>query len=334
MSGGDGFAPFDHVTEREVGPWRDCTFAAGLEVFRDGFPDGVAIPPTVEEKEALRAAAGLPDDHSGATIAQLIQAGQKRYGLAGGYFVTRDWADVRTALLVPGFRLVVQGSMAKVPASLRRWDPSFTGAHAVAARGNATAPMWCDPLAPKGTYAGEPVTISTWQSYFLGLPGAQAFITEVGALTRGGPMAFVFEFSRWKVAAGVPFYDQPNGTAIGKISNATTVTSVGVPLDRSTDGSPGKDFAWRAVLVTSAAMDKVLGQKAVYIKRTQLTGPVPTSSEWDDFVISAMRDPESYKWDDTQPVPPDGTPYSQADLDAAVARESAEWEAWVATRPK
>lgn len=334
MSGADGFAPFDHVTEREVGPWYDCTFAAGLEVFRDGFPDGVAIPPTVEEKEALRAAAGMVDDHGGASIDDLIRGGRARYQLAAGYYVTGDWADVSTALRIPGFRLVVQGSMAKVPATLRRWDPGFTGGHAVAARGNTTAPMWCDPLAPKGTYAGEPVTLTTWQSYFTGLPGARAFITEVGALTRGGPMAFLFSFDRWKVKAGVPFYDQPNGAQIGKFGRDATVSSIGVPLDRSTDGSPGKDFSWRAVIVTTAAMDKVVAPKAVYVKRTALTGPLASSSEWDDFVVAAMRDPESYKWDDAVTPPPDSTPFSQADLDAAVAAESAEWEAWVATRPK
>ncbi len=334
MSTTDGFAPFDHVTEREPGPWHDCTFAAGLEVLRAGFPDGEAIPPTEAEKEALRAAAGLVDDHGGASIDDLIRGAKARYQLAGGYYVTGDWADVSTALRIPGFRLVVQGSMARVPAHLRRWDPAFTGAHAVAARGNATAPMWCDPLAPKGTYAGEPVSIATWQAFFTGLSGARAFITEVGALTKGGPMAFLFEFSRWMVKAGTAFYDQPGGSVIGKFGKDATITSVGVPLDRSADGSPGRDFAWRACLVTTAAMDKISGPKAVYVRRADLTGPVSTSPAWDDFVLAAMKDPASYTWDDPVPAPPDGTPFDQGDLDAAVADEKARWEAWVATRPK
>lgn len=180
MSTTDGFTPFDHVTEREPGPWRDCTFASLLEVCRAGFPDGASIPPTVAEKEALRAAVGLPDDHTGASIAQAIEAARIRYNLGGGYRVTSDWNVVLTALQDPESRCIVQGSMGSVPASLRRWSPNFSGPHAVASRGRT----WCDPLAPKGDYTGEFITLGTWESYWRGLPGAQALITAVGALTR------------------------------------------------------------------------------------------------------------------------------------------------------
>jgi hypothetical protein len=180
-----GFAPIDHVTEREPGPWRDCTFAALLEVLRLGFPDGREIPATVAEKERLRAATGLPDDHAGATIDVAVDGAKRLYGLSGGYRVVTGWADVRAALLRPGGIAVVQGVMAVVPPELRRHDPGFTGAHAVAGRENGTLePVWCDPLAPRGTYAGEPVPPTTWCDYFGHLPGAQAFVTGVGELER------------------------------------------------------------------------------------------------------------------------------------------------------
>jgi len=289
MSTGDAFTTADHVTEREPGPWRDCTFASMLEVCRDGFPDGRDIPATVAEKEALRAAAGLPDDHAGGTIAQAVDAAERRYGLAGGFRVTSDWAVVRTALYDASSRCVVQGSMGSVPAHLRRWD-NFFGAHAVAARGT----VWCDPLAPTGSYVGELVPMGTWESYFRGLPGGQAFITTVGGLTRmaGGDFVIyepqVESRKRGKVRAGTPFFnDWALHDKRGAFSGAATVQVIGY---RSTA---------YAVEVSTAQgwADGVQRNTCVYVAQAMVT---------------------------LQPDVPDPTPYTQADLDAAYARGKAE----------
>ena len=303
------FTPADHVTEREVGPWRDCTFASMLEVLRFGFPDGEAIPPTVAEKEAYRAAAGLPDDHLGANLPTAIAAAELRYDLAGGYVLTSDWMVVRAAML-HGDLLVVTGSMAHVPSHLRRYDPSFDGAHAVAARGF----VWCDPLAPKGLYGGELVGSATWQAFFTGLAGAQAFITRAGGLTKKMSGDFVI------------YNDLVASRKSGQPQASTPFFNDWQMTDR------------RGAFGLAPGRVEILGYRgqayAVQVK---------TKQGWSDGIervtlVFVDRDQITKVVDAPIPIPPpDGTPYSQADLDRAAAdaaqRESDEWEAWVATHP-
>jgi hypothetical protein len=169
----------DHVTEREPGRWEDCTFASMLETIRLAMPNGRRIPSTIAEVNRFARAAGFPEDHSGATIEDALPAATRLYGVtARHYDLSRDWRVVRRALADERTVAVVTGVMAAVPAHLRRWSPRFTGAHAVAARGHSVSPTWCDPLAPKGTYAGEPVNWSVWEAFFRTLPGSQAMLME------------------------------------------------------------------------------------------------------------------------------------------------------------
>lgn len=173
------FAASSHVTEREPGRWEDCTFASVLETLRLGLPAGWTIPATIGEVNRFRAAAGFPDNHTGATINDTLPAASRLYGLTARYYeLSRDWSTIRRALADGSTVAVVTGLMVAVPARLRRWSPAFTGAHAVAARGHPVTPIWCDPLAPKGDYIGEPVSWFTWQAFYRSLPGAQAMLME------------------------------------------------------------------------------------------------------------------------------------------------------------
>ena len=172
------FTAADHVTEREPGSWEDCTFSSMLETMRLALPNGRNIPATIGEVNRYRAAAGYPDNHTGVTIEQTIPAAKQLYNLKDDdYWLTREWDVLEPALRMPSTVAVVTGKMSAVPATLRRWDPGFNGNHAVAARGG-TVPMWCDPLAPSGTYKGEPVTIATWRSFFTALQGSQALVMK------------------------------------------------------------------------------------------------------------------------------------------------------------
>lgn len=290
MSTGEPFTAFDHVTEREVGPWHDCTFAAMLEVCRDGFPDGRDIPPTVAEKEALRAAAGLPDDHGGATVRQAITGAENRYDLAGGYRVTTDWAVLRIALSDVESRCLVQGSMGSVPVWLRRHDPNFSGAHAVAARGRT----WCDPLAPKGAYSGEWVSLATWEAYFRGLAGAQALIAKAGGLTR----------------SDMAMYERRPVT--GRFT---------IPAGRSVKGYRPVATGWE-VAKTWAAQPTPSSAPfdGHYVRMAGATVPasllLATAGFFDGLYVSTAEVTEAFD--------PDATPYSQADVDAAYERGKAE----------
>jgi len=112
--------PADHVTEREPdGTWEDCVAAAGLELVRAGSNDRT-IPATRAEKEALRAAMGLPEEHHGATLEQLARGIDARYGSPLGYRITRDWLELRDHLRWPGTIAVVLGSMGALGAHWRR----------------------------------------------------------------------------------------------------------------------------------------------------------------------------------------------------------------------
>jgi len=180
------FAAVDHVTQREPGPWRDCTFASTLETLRLALANGRDIPSEQHEVERFRAATGLPDNHTGSTIPQIMPVAERLYGVTPDqYVITGDWAAIHRHFADEANEGVITGMMAAVPPHLRRWSPGFHGAHAVAARGSALAPTWCDPLAPKGAYHGEPVSWSVWESFFGHLPGARALLMreyEEGAI--------------------------------------------------------------------------------------------------------------------------------------------------------
>lgn len=168
------FTGDDHVTEREPGKWEDCTFASVLETMRLSLPSGKAIPATIEEVNRFRANAGYPDNHTGVTIEQTIPAAKARYHLTDAdYQLTRDWAEAESWMRDPTIVFALTGMMGAVPA-LCKWD-DFTGAHCVAGRGNPLAPWWCDPLAPKGSYAGEQVTVASWRRFATSLSGWQMF---------------------------------------------------------------------------------------------------------------------------------------------------------------
>ncbi|MCU0250210.1 MAG: hypothetical protein MUE61_08385 [Vicinamibacterales bacterium] len=207
------FTAADHVTQREEGPWRDCTFASMLEVIRLGLPNGRAIPATEAEKERFRAAAGFPDDHTGATIEDTLPAAERLYALEPEhYLLTRDWTVLAAALEDPTKVCVVTGWMGSVPASER--ITSFTGAHAVAKHG---VRVRCDPLGPKdGRYVGNTWALSTWRAFTSGLPGWQALVMEEKGA--GMPLAMSgVKVTSNKLAVALrntDLLDKPSGTKV------------------------------------------------------------------------------------------------------------------------
>jgi hypothetical protein len=275
------FGPADHVTEREVGPWRDCTFASMLETLRLGLPNGRQIPATIEEKERFRAAAGFPDNHTGATIEDTLPAARSLYGLRDDQFrLTRDWATVQVSLATPGRVLVVTGSMAHVPAHLRRYSPSFMGAHAVAARGGF---IWCDPLAPKdGTYQGEVVSAEIWRDFFDGLgPGHQALIMDAtggqGMIAMGGVKVRSDKLA--KVIRLTDLLDAPGGKRIAGAKAGYTYPYLGA------------DSGYRVVIVNTAIPypDKVIRPTGLYIRAADVD-IIDAPEEPEDSIVTVQID--------------------------------------------
>lgn len=297
----------EHVSEREPGSgWTDCMWASGVMFARA--VSCADIPTDINEVHALRKASG--DLVGGSNIDDLEKGLTQRYGFSGksGSGFDQFWSEFD-----PGYVAVLQGKFSALPANLRRFDPDFTGGHAVflLRRDNALEGWWDDPLAPIGTYDGEYVSKNILRNFYTSLPGARWMIGQVGQFSNGGQMAVIYSLERWSVAAGTAFYDAPDGNKIGTFSKAAVVTTFGVPLDYSTDASPGRNFQWRAALVSTSAMDQQMGLKLVYIKRPS-GNPVPTDARWDTYAKHALLNPDSW---------------SSADLTQEI------WEAWLKTHP-
>ncbi|HSW42946.1 MAG TPA: hypothetical protein VLM76_10595 [Patescibacteria group bacterium] len=282
------FTPADHVTQREEGPWRDCLFASLIEVLRLGLPGGRAISAEQPEVERLRAAAGLPDDHPGATIAQALPAAGRLYGLAASqYTLTRDWTTLTAALDDPGKLAVVTGLLAAVPAAER--ITSFTGPHAVAKHGLRVR---CDPLGPRdGRYRGNTWTLATWRAFTAGLAGWEALIMdkqEATMLTLGG--ITVTSSRRARTLRSTPLLRAPAGTRV-----LTAPAGRIYPL-------LGADGEWRLVIGRTAIgyADGVARDTGLWVRAVDVAiedaPPRPATTDTGPAVSAAWR-----KWITTHP---------------------------------
>ena len=156
---------------------RDCTYAAGLTATVYGgwtkYPLGIY---TVAEREALERSDDQANE-TGASLSDLKVALHRRYGIDR----TLNSAASLSALLdKPGIGLVVQGKMGNLAAggSLRRWDPGYTGGHAVFVfRTSAATYRWLDPLAPM-KFAGDNVSKTQIIRFAEGLGGSMTFKSE------------------------------------------------------------------------------------------------------------------------------------------------------------
>lgn len=112
---------------------------------------------TNAERNALEAADDRAD-HTGATFNDTDVAVKRRYGITVRKIADGTLAGLRAELTKPGQALAIAGSNARLSTFLRRWDPAFSGAHAVCVVVKATGLTWLDPLAPD-RYPGDPVTV-------------------------------------------------------------------------------------------------------------------------------------------------------------------------------
>ena len=119
-----------------------------------GYPFKAGIAYTVAEREALERSDNQPNE-TGASLDDLILAVHNRYKV--------DWKKSGIDLLAQHYKradlgFIIQGRNGNLPTghTLRRWDPGFTGDHAVfiVPTGDGTHVRWYDPEAPM-KYAGD-----------------------------------------------------------------------------------------------------------------------------------------------------------------------------------
>lgn len=120
------------------------------------FPKGIY---TVAEREAFVDAVRDHPHLAGSTLPQAVADSRARYGHA---LPLHGPADLPALLRTPNLALVLQGQNGNLPYghNLRRWDPSFSGIHAVTIltmQNAAGQARWLDPEAPN-LYAGQLVT--------------------------------------------------------------------------------------------------------------------------------------------------------------------------------
>jgi hypothetical protein len=205
--------PHVHVSEREAvhrwpdgtfddAAWEDCLWASAIEWLR---AIGRNVPATHAEAEALRAASGQ-GPLGGSGFRHLILGAKNRYDL------TVPPPGMKSAFLAafrPGVAAVIAGSLGGLPAGhkLRRWEPGFTGGHAVYVERTTDAILWCDPLAPVGSspdrVALDDVERFLWSGVACAVWGSVAYTSqsegEMYPIVTRSPFPIPV---RWTVKAG------------------------------------------------------------------------------------------------------------------------------------
>jgi hypothetical protein len=174
-------AGFRHVSEREAGPWICCAPCSGAMVTAWLG----ASPATLEAAHLIRTKAGRP--HTGGMSAAQLAIGAARAFGVELEAVPRDGPEI-SARLREGWAIAVPLTAGRLPTSLRRWSPAFTGGHMAVLAGIDGSGHWgwWDPLAPAG-WRGEyvlqaPILAALWSTGIQGAPRLEARDVAINAV--------------------------------------------------------------------------------------------------------------------------------------------------------
>lgn len=145
--------------------WHDCTQSSALMTLiyagYTNFPEGIY---TSAEREVFESSDDRKDE-TGATLPDIELATQRRYGKAY-HQLPDDYPNTLASFLgTEGYAFIIQGQWndALVPRThwLRRWQPSYTGGHAVCVvtLGGGKV-LWLDPMATD-QYSGDVTDVAT-----------------------------------------------------------------------------------------------------------------------------------------------------------------------------
>lgn len=241
-------------------------------------------PATHAEAEALRAASGEPPT-GGSNLGDLRRGIKARYG-----------ADLPPAInnasilayLKEGYCSVLQGSMVAFPSTshLSVWDPSFDGGHAVYLARVDGVLLWCDPEAPLGANVPVAVTPAEVTAFVKAFPG-QAIVAPIKQAKEAVIMSIA---TRGLTLTTDYAVNLPAGTGVVDAPGGTLIGNFTGPVDYFGTSGP---------------------LKAVRV-------PTPDGSVIGYTSTAATP----YKKAVAPPVV-DTSPFTQADLDKAVAAEKA-----------
>lgn len=225
----------------------DCAFCSVLMQYLAEHPG--AAPATLEEAEAIRAAAGL-GPLGPASSADTIRGCQARYSWAPTQIPAGS--DVLlSAFAQPGVSAAVSGkpSSCSTGNPFKRWLPTYLGGHKVyVSRIDDTERLWLqDPEGPKTGYSGEWVTRANLIEFVRG--GTSHTIAKVAEVTD----VLVINDTTPKIVTsktGAVYYDPGSGAVVTKES----LVSRTVP-------SPYGSGTYRLVSINTGGSPKLLGVK-------------------------------------------------------------------------
>ena len=200
-------------TERdEPPPWDDCTRrSVGMLV------DWMTRGQIVTNGEGIPATGGGTPGKGATDLATSAAWVKTTYGLDIGCLYAQPPTFTQLQHLDGG--MVIQGSYGAVPAPYDRWDPTFTGGHAVFAYHDADGFFVMDPLGdPAQGYKGEVWPDAVVQAYAFGLSGSQSVLCAVPP--QEGDVLTV-------VPGSTPgWYDAPLGATIYTTDGVTPLTKL------------------------------------------------------------------------------------------------------------
>jgi hypothetical protein len=272
-------------SEREPdSSWEDCTWATGV-MLANFMLGEERIPTTRDEYESLRFdATGVREGHGdGSNYGELETGLRRRYHFpvvrrGNGWEAALEAAPVGSAI-------ALQVKYGALVAHLR--ITGFLGTHSFLwIRDQPDSGLLLDPLAVKGS-APRRATNAEIKAAFIALGWEWIAAHEREAYD---DTMFTLSLDRWKVPAGLGIFDAPNGTQVSKFSKPATVTTVGIPNGHTADGII--HGGWRAVLVSTGALDGKLAPKVCYVKMGGTgTSRIATDAAWDATVLKALSDP-------------------------------------------
>ena len=226
--------------------------------------------------------ADLPDRPGGDDLASMAVYAQTHYGLDIGCL----YATPPSFAQLDGFRggMVIQGLYRAVPAPYNRFDPTYTGGHAVFALRDDGGFFVMDPLAPAdGSYAGEYWPGAVVAAYATALSGNGSVLCAVPS--QENPMVTL---------TGTPgYYDAPIGAQIYQLDGVSPLCKLENYPPQIGIYSPGATSATqRAVIITH---DRVAGIVAIMndadlTLRGSSTAPVTIADLFPPVVTKFLQD--------------------------------------------
>ncbi len=226
--------------------------------------------------------ADLPDKPGGDDLASMAAFCAAHYGIDIGCLYATPPTFAQLQAFSGG--MVIQGLYGAVPAPYNRFDPTYTGGHAVFALHADAGFYVMDPLAPAdGGYRGEVWPDAVVSAYAYGLSGNQTVLCAVPS--QENPMVTLTGTPGW--------FDAPLGAQIYELDGVTPLTKLAYYPAATGIYSPGQTSPdQRAVIIDHGAVKGELAimNDADLTPHGGVTAPVTIADLFPPVVTKFLQD--------------------------------------------